>query len=475
MGIMNTIQGTLSPDEIAKIMAGIKAPDASAYQIQGIPEYQNSMGGLANEYGTADAAQQQGLAGFPQQFADMGANAAQQYGVLGSQYGTAGSTNQAALQGIQQNVANLYGQIPGAPNLSQVTADPMAQLQQLRDYQMGVAQGTQTTAADQMLQNAQARQGSQLQSALVSNRGMNPALAMRQMFQQNAALGGQTAANMASQKFGEQTVGAQQAAGLNNSLYNQQFQNAQQGFQNENTAYGNKMQNQRTQADLANSQFGNQMASTQGQQSTTAAAQQAKMAAAQQQMAAVQQQYQNRVATLNARQNIANGIFNANVRQSTFNQQLAQDRAAYDRFQTMQQLQAAQDQARSKAAIIRAVGSGVLTAGGMAVGSMLPGAGTMIGGVLGSGAANAIFGGGGGGGMDPAMMALMSQSMNRGETPNQPFTYDNGITGADANYAEQMSKQGYVGPSMPSSPNPDYSQLGTGVNTFNMGPDRGIV
>lgn len=205
-------------------------------------------------------------------------------------------------------------------DLQGATAGSMGQEQQLQGYNQNIAMGNGRTAADQMLQNAQGQAGRQMQSGMVSAQGQSPALALRQMLNSQGALAGNIAGQSAQQKLQEQQQYGQMAQQGAQSMQQQQFQNAQQD-------------------------------------------------------------YQNKMGNIQARQDIANGIFTANRAQGSMNAQYDQNRQAFQQFQSQQQIQIAQDQARAHAALAQMLVKGGLAAGGQALGGMMAGGGGPTGGM----------------------------------------------------------------------------------------------
>ncbi len=236
----NAVTGTLSPAQQAAMAAQIQAPDQGTYQINGLNDYQNTMQGLGNN-------------------------------------------------------------VPGAQDYQGANAGQMGNQEALQRYFQNVGMGTQNTAADQMFQNSQQQAGQQLQSGMLAQGGMNPALGMRQMANSQAGVQGQLASKSAAQKFQEQAQGAQLA---------------QQGSQ----------------------------------------------ALVHQRMAQMQQNYTEQMQGIQAKKDIANGIFSANRAQTSLNVDYAQNRTAYQQFIYGQGMQAQQNQAAGNAAAIRAL----MNAGGQA-------------------------------------------------------------------------------------------------------------
>lgn len=199
-------------------------------------------------------------------------------------------------------------------DLSGATNSTLAGEQQLQGYNQNIAMGNGETAADQMLRNAQGTAGRQLQSGVASSQSQSPALALRQLLNTQGALQGNIAGQSAQQKLQEQ----QQYAGIaqrgNDQLYQQQFQ--------------------RTQQD-----------------------------------------YVNKVQNVQARQDIANGIFSANRAQGSLNASYDQNRQAFQQFQAQQGMQIEQDRARAHAALAQMLVKGGMAVGTSALGSMLGGAG----------------------------------------------------------------------------------------------------
>ena len=247
-------------------------------------------------------------------------------------------------------MGGLAGQVPGSPDFQGATAGTMQNQQALQNYLQSVALGQQPTAADVMLQQAQQQAGRQMQSQAVSNQGMNPALGMRQLFQAQATQNAGIAGQSAQQKLQQQ----QQYAGM-----------AQQGGQ----------------------------------------------ALFQQQMQQQQQQFADTMQGIQAKRDIANGIFSANRAQTSFNVEQAQNQQAFEMYKNQQALQAIQDQKRGTASMIHGIAAGVGTlAGGILGSTIAPGIGTGLGAMAGGQFLGGLFGGGGGGqSFNPAMMAMLAQ------------------------------------------------------------------
>lgn len=331
--------------------------------------------------------------------------ASQQQG-LGQQAGQLGQAQNAQMGGFGQQIGSLQGSIPGAPDLNSATGGTMQNQQALQSYLQKVAMGQAPSAADQMLQNQQGMLARQQQSQAVSaGGGMNPALAMRQLFQNNANQNAQLAGQGAAQKLQEQQAFGGMAQQGNQQLYNNQFQNAQQGFQNQNTQYNQQLQNVQNQAQVA------------------------------------QQQFQNNMTTNRAQQDVANGIMSANRAQTNYNVEAAQNQQAFQQMQRAEYMQHQQDLARSHAALGHALVSGLGTAGGAVAGGLIAGPmGAMAGSQLGGSLANGLIGGpqgGGGGGMDPTMLAMMMQQRQGQGDPNDPNN-PNGLGPSDAGVAPGM-------------------------------------
>lgn len=218
--------------------------------------------------------------------------------------------------GAYQNTQNqLNNQLPSAPNLTGATQGTMDQQTQMQQYLQSVAMGKQPTAADQLLQNSQAQGARQLQAGTVSAGGMNPALAMRQLFAQQATQQGNMAGQAAQQKLQEQQQYSQLAGQSSQALYSEQFQNQQQ-------------------------QFANQMGLNQAQS-----------------------QY-------------AQNIFDSNRAQTSFNTQYQQNQTAYQEYMRSQQYQQMQNNAAARGALVRGVLTAGATVAGGAIGGMLAKKGT---------------------------------------------------------------------------------------------------
>lgn len=324
---------------------------ASTYQNPNNADYANSMQGAGNEFGAETQQANQGIQGIQ---------------------GGAGVQDQQALQKYLQSVA--MGQAP--------------------------------SAADQMLQNQQAQLGQRQQSQMVSaGQGMNPALAMRQLFQNQNTQSAQLAGQGAQQKLQEQ----QQFAGM-----------AQQG--------GQALYNQ--------------------------------------QMQATQQQYENSMGATRAKQAVAQGIYNANDRQTSYNIDHAQNQQAYETMMRQEYMQHAQDQARASARIGHAVINGGLTVGGAVVGGMTGGPmGAMAGGAAGGALGNAITGSGSSNyNIDPALIAAMTKRGGGDESGNHGATGYNTQTGWADPYSNDNGQMEGAGPGQfPQASAPAYSVPGSGM------------
>lgn len=286
------------------------------------------------------------------------------------------------IPGLQQTNTQLQGfsdAMPATPDLMGATQNSMQGQTALRDYLSQVATGQRGTAADQMFSQGQQAGARNLQSGMVSAQGMSPALAMRQLFNSQATQNAQLAGQSATQKLQEQQAYSSLAQSANQNLYQMQYQNAEQGF-------NNAMQRNRAQTDIANS------------------------------------------------------IFSNNRAQTSFNTQLDQNRQAFSAMQRQDYLQHAQDQARSRAAMIHGIVSGVGTVAGAGLGMALGGpVGAAVGGSLGGNLLGGFAPGGGqggsGGGYDPAMMAmLMNRSQNQGQVPGYPGSDQESGYATDADF-----------------------------------------
>lgn len=280
------LTGSLSEDDYGKLPQA-QGPDRAAYQLGGVDQYKDTMGGLASD-------------------------------------------------------------MPNAPDLQAATQPQMQQNQALQQYLQAVALGQAPTAADRMFQTAAAQNARQAQSSAVSAQGMNPALAMRQMFGAQSAGMGDIAGKAAQQKLQQQA----QYAGL-----------AQQG----------------------------------GAQQVA------------QQMQVAERDFQMKMSRQAAQADIANGIFNAERAQTSYNVDYDKNKMAFSNMNRLMEQKKMEDLARSRAAIIK-MGMGALTtAGGAAL--TATGAGAIPGlGMMGAGAG--MMGGAAGGGnsgMSPEMLQMLSQ------------------------------------------------------------------
>lgn len=248
---------------------------------------------------------------------------------------------QALLNKVQGPQAGSY-QIPGmqdyinqsgqnsqefgglSADLTGATQGAMDQGAQLQSYNQNIAMGNGETAADQMLRNAQGTAGRSLQSGVASAQNQSPALALRQLLNTQGAMQGNIAGQSAQQKLQEQ----QQYAGLAQRGQEQQFA---QNFQ-------------RTQQD-----------------------------------------YANKMGNVQARQDIANGIFTANRAQGSLNASYDQNRQAFQQFQMQQQAQIEQDRARASAALAQMLVKGGLQVGTGALTGLLAGGSGAAGGAVSGG------------------------------------------------------------------------------------------
>ena len=251
-------------------------------------------------------------------------------------------------------LSGLAGQVPGSPDYMGSTQGTMDQQQALQQYLQSVALGQQPTAADMMLRNAQGQAGRQMQSQAVSMQGANPALAMRQLFQGNAAVQSNLAGQSAQQKLQQQQAYSQMA-------------------------------------------------------------QQGSAAMFQEQIARQQQQFNDQMRSISAKQDIASGIFNANRAQTSFNVEQAKNQQAFEMYQRGEVLGRIADDKRNKAALYKGIATGIGTAAGAAIGGLaLPGVGAGAGGMLGGSLLGGLMPGGGGGGFDPRMLAAMAGRQAQG-------------------------------------------------------------
>lgn len=225
--------------------------------------------------------------------------------VQGPNAGAAQIAGLPQYQSTMQGLSQQYGNTN--VDLGAATQGATQQGQQLGNYFTNVATGQGETAADQMLRNAQGAAGRQLQSGVVSAQGQSPALALRQLLNSQSALAGDIAGQSAQQKLQEQEQYGQLAQQNQQAQFQQQFQQAQQGFQNS-------------------------------------------------------------MARLNAQRDIAQGLFDASARQTSYNMQADSNRMAFQQFMFQQQSQIATDQARQNAALAQLLIKGGLTAGGAALG-----------------------------------------------------------------------------------------------------------
>jgi hypothetical protein len=217
-------------------------------------------------------------------------------------------------------------------DLNGATAGARGQQSTLQDYFMRIAQGQGETGADQLLRNAQGAASRNLQSASVSAGGNNPALALRQMLGAQSAVQGDIAGKSAAQKLQEQQQYGNMAANNAGQMYQQDFQRAQQD-------YANKMSN------------------------------------------------------VQARQDIANGIFSAQRSQTSLNADYDKSRMAFENWKYEAAKQAEQDRARAAAVLPEMAIKFGLGVGASALGGGLAGA---IGGAAGQAAGGAASAAGGG-------------------------------------------------------------------------------
>ncbi len=363
----------------------INGPSANNYQINGLTPYLQQLNGLSGQAGQS------------------GQQASQNMGGVAGQY------------------TNLQGQVPGAPDLQGATSGTMGQEGQLQNYLQSIAMGQGQTAADVMLQQGQQTAARNMQSAAVSQGGgMNPALAMRQLYGAQAANAGNIAGQAAQQKLQEQqqyTGMAEQGA---NQLYGQQFQNQQQGFQN----------------NMAN--VAQQQALIQSRQT------------------ALQQQFADQMSTTQAQNDIANNYFSANNQQTQYNVDLQNAQTAYQTMQYQNQLGQRQAQAQASAGLLHGILSGVGTAGGAVLGGL---AGGPMGAVAGGMAGGALLGGGssGGGGQNSAlnsyMAYLQSQQGGGGVSPQDAAAGNNQYYSGSS----QAPAGGWYGGTGSSTPATGYS------------------
>lgn len=208
----------------------------------------------------------------------------------------------------------LSSQVPSTPNFTGATAGTMSQEQNLQNYFQNVANGNQNTAADQTLQNSQAAGARQLQSGEVSAQGQSPALAMRQLFANQATQQGNIAGQSAQQKLQEQQQGASNAMGASANIFGQQTQNLQQ-----------------TYSDTMNS--------------------------------------------LNSQAQMAQGVFNANAAQTSYNMQYQSNQMAYQQYQAGLRIQASQAANAGWATLLKVgaqAGAAAASGGVSAAGSKAP-------------------------------------------------------------------------------------------------------
>lgn len=250
-------------------------------------------------------------------------------------------------------LGGLAGQVPGSPDYVGSTQGDINQQRALQTYLQQVALGQAPSAADIMLRNAQQQAGRQMQSQAVSTQGANPALAMRQLFQGNATVQSNLAGQSAQQKLQEQESFGRMA------------------------------------------QVGSQ-------------------ALVQQEMARQQQQFNDTMRGIQAKADLAGGIFNANRTQTSFNIEQAKNQQAFEMYQRGEVLGRIQDDKRNKAAMIKGIVTGVGTAAGAAIGSFGGPMGTALGASLGGSLTGGLLPGGGGG-FDPRMLAALAGMQQRGD------------------------------------------------------------
>lgn len=306
------------------------------------------------------------------------------------------------IPGMQQYTDTLTGIGNGlaanqTPNFTDQNAGQMGNQTALQAYMQNVAMGRAPSAADAMLQTAQTNANRAQQSNAVSNGGMNPALAQRYSAGAQAGIQGDIAGKSAMQKLQEQQS------------------------------------------------FGNMASNT-------------SQAMMQQRSRDSQQQYADNMATLQARQDVANNIFAGNRAQTQYNVELDQNRQAFSTIQRLQQRQQMLDQQRAQAAIIHGIAAGVGTAAGAALGSFGGPPGMALGASLGGSLAGSLVPGGGApSGTDPALLALLSRTGQGGQgTPNP--------TGSGVPYAPWAG-----GPAAAPGGSPDGMSLDQAVGNWSNG------
>lgn len=239
------------------------------------------------------------------------------------------------LTGLQNYLSSLGNVNIPVGDFTQATASRIPQEQLLQQF-MAQSQGAgPATPAQIMLQQAQQRALAGNQSLALSQRGMNPALGMRNVMNANAVAQGNIAGQNALLRAQETQQANQLAANQANALRQQDMAQAQ-------TEFATKMQNQMAMADIARM------------------------------------------------------IFGAQTTQDNLALERERDRQTYQIWQRQQQEQRMMNNNRSRTAVARGLATALGTAGGAVAGGFASGGnpmGVVVGGQMGGQFGNNLFGG----------------------------------------------------------------------------------
>lgn len=239
------------------------------------------------------------------------------------------------IQGLQQYLQQSQGNASALgniaqPNFAQQNAGTMSSQDQLLQYLQGVGNGTQSTAADALLQTASAQNAANNQSSALQSQGVTGgALALRNLSNANQQNQGNIAGQAAQQRLQEQFQGVNAASTQANNIINQRVAQSQMMFNN-------------------------------AQQNLT------------------------------AQQSIQNDIFGANSAQTSYTVQGAQNNQAYQEYMRGQYLNRINQQAQGENSLFKTGVGALATVAGSALGGPLGGA---LAGALTSGLTGALSGG----------------------------------------------------------------------------------